>query len=82
MQGVRTMLTSIQGVYRDGKIELTEKPANMQDETPVIVTFLSDVSTVNLQKYGITPVQAGILREQLEPFAEEWDSPEMNIYDK
>ena len=35
------MLTSIQGIYRDGKVVLSEKPMNVGDETPVIVTFLT-----------------------------------------
>jgi hypothetical protein len=34
------MLQSIEGVYRNGKIELSEVPGNMPDETHVIVTFL------------------------------------------
>ena len=34
------MLKSVEGVYRDGKIELTELPGDVQDETRVIVTFL------------------------------------------
>jgi hypothetical protein len=38
------MMTSVQGVYREGKIELTEPPANVSDGTPVIVTFLSIAS--------------------------------------
>jgi hypothetical protein len=34
------MLKSIEGFYRQGKIELEELPANLSEETPVIVTFL------------------------------------------
>ena len=34
------MLKSIQGVYRKGKIEIAEVPDDVQDDTPVIVTFL------------------------------------------
>ena len=34
------MLKSIEGVYRDGKVELAELPAGVRDETRVIVTFL------------------------------------------
>ena len=34
------MLTTIQGVYRNGKIELAEEPLEVADETQVIVTFL------------------------------------------
>ena len=38
------MLTSIQGIYRDGRIELSEKPAAIENNTPVIVTFLTQNS--------------------------------------
>jgi hypothetical protein len=74
------MLTSVQGVYRKGKIELEQKPENVSDETRVIVTFL-DSSPVNLRKRGISKAQAKALRAQLESFAEDWDSPEMSEYD-
>lgn len=74
------MLTSVQGVYRKGKIELTRKPKNISDETSVIVTFL-DSGAVHLRKRGISKVQARTLRAQLATFAEDWDSPEMSAYD-
>jgi len=34
------MLNSVQGVYRGGKVELAEQPADVSDETRVIVTFI------------------------------------------
>ena len=34
------MVTSVQGIYRNGHIELKEKP-EVADETPVLVTFLA-----------------------------------------
>ena len=34
------MLTTIQGVYRNGKIELAEEPQEIADNTQVLVTFL------------------------------------------
>ncbi|MCX5643200.1 MAG: hypothetical protein NTZ17_00720 [Phycisphaerae bacterium] len=34
------MLKSVEGVYRDGKIELTDLPDDVRDDTRVIVTFL------------------------------------------
>lgn len=74
------MLKSVEGVYRDGKIELTELPENVGDETRVIVTFL-ETSYIDLQARGIDPAQAAALREQLGSFAEEWDSPDMEPYD-
>ena len=74
------MLTSVQGVYRKGKIELTRKPKNISDETSVIVTFL-DSNPIDLRKRGIRKAQAKTLRAQLATFAEDWDSPEMSAYD-
>jgi hypothetical protein len=74
------MFKSIEGVYRDGKIELVEVPGNVRDDTRVIVTFLEE-STVDLQARGIDQAEAADLRAQLSTFAEDWDSPEMSIYD-
>ena len=74
------MLTAIQGIYRDGKIQLTEVPNNVRDDTPVIVTFLTS-GNIDLSARGIDEAQAADLRTRLTTFAEEWDSPEMDIYD-
>ena len=74
------MLTSVQGVYRKGKIELTRKPKNISDETNVIVTFL-DSKPIDLRKRGINKAKARKLRAQLVTFTEDWESPEMSAYD-
>ncbi len=74
------MLTSVQGVYRKGRIQLTQQPKNISDETVVIVTFL-DSQPIDLRKRGITKAKARILRAQLATFAEDWESPEMSAYD-
>lgn len=74
------MLTSIPGIYRHGKIELAEQPSNVPDETRVIVTFLKP-NLVDLRARGIDKAQAAELRARLAAFAEDWDSPEMSIYD-
>lgn len=74
------MLVSIRGVYRDGKIELVEQPENIPDETVVIVTFLEH-GMVDLRERGIDQAKAADLRAQLASFAEDWDSPEMSVYD-
>jgi len=74
------MLTSVQGIYRKGKVQLTQKPENISDETIVIVTFL-DSNSVDLRKRGINKAQAMKLRIQLATFVEDWDSPEMSAYD-
>ena len=80
--GIEEALCSkvLEGVYRDGKIELTELPGDVQDETRVIVTFL-ETNPIDLQARGINETQAAELRAQLGTFAEEWDSPEMEPYD-
>jgi hypothetical protein len=74
------MLKSVEGVYRDGKIELMEFPGEVRDETRVIVTFL-ETSYIDLRARGIDEAQAAELRAQLGTFAEEWNSPDMTLYD-
>jgi len=59
------VLTSVEGVYRAGKIELTELPGDVRDETRVIVTFL-ETSHIDLRARGIDEAQAAELRAQLE----------------
>jgi hypothetical protein len=78
--GGSDMLISVQGVYRHGKVELNEQPSDIRDETRVVVTFLESVP-IDLQARGINLKQAAELRAQFETFAEDWDSPEMSIYD-
>jgi len=73
------MLTSVRGIYRKGQIEFSEKPQNIEDETEVIVTFVTPYT--DLRKRGIDEEQARLLRTQLSAFAEDWDSPEMSLYD-
>ncbi|MDP6549843.1 MAG: hypothetical protein QF659_07210 [Dehalococcoidia bacterium] len=74
------MLKSVEGIYRNGKIELAEAPTGIHDDTRVIVTFLGS-NHVDLQARGIGEAQAADLRSRLATFVEEWDSPEMDIYD-
>lgn len=74
------MYTSIAGVYRDGRVELRERPHHIKQDAPVIVTFL-DEEGVDLRAQGVDEEQAAELRGRLAPFAEDWDSPEMSIYD-
>jgi hypothetical protein len=74
------MLTTVEGIYRDGRIELINLPNNIAEETKVLVTFV-DSNTVNLADYGIDRIQAAALRNSLDTFADDWNSPEMNIYD-
>lgn len=74
------MLISVEGVYRNGKVELQETPAHVDEETRVIVTFVAP-KRVDLRARGIDATQAADLRARLATFAEYWDSPDMDIYD-
>ena len=74
------MLKSVEGVYRNGKVELAEAPSDVSDETPVIVTFLGSGS-IDLREHSIDEAQAADLRARLQSFAQDWDSPDMSIYD-
>lgn len=74
------MLQSAEGIYRNGKIELLEEPRNLPEGARVIVTFL-ETQGIDLSARGIDGEAAAELRERLRPFAEDWDSPEMDVYD-
>src|SRR5262249_28664574 len=56
VENMSTMLT-IAGVYRDGKVELAERPTGVGEDVPVLVTFL--------------PVNPGSESEPSTPVAEE-----------
>jgi hypothetical protein len=73
------MLNSIEGVFRDVKVELLE-PAPANAGGRVIITFLSP-TVVDLRQRGIHEGQAADLRRRLATFAEDWDRPEMDSYD-
>jgi len=74
------MLTTIEGVYRGGRIELSEQPRDIADESRVLVTFLAR-GVVDLAARGIDSAQAADLRSCLASFETEWTSPEMSAYD-
>jgi len=74
------MVKSVEGVYRNGKVELVE-PIAEAEGSRVIVTWIRSASSVDLQERGIGEFQAAGLRRRLRTFAEDWDSPEMNAYD-
>jgi hypothetical protein len=73
------MLTSVEGIYRNGRIELTEQPADVYEGSRVIVTFVRS-DEIDLAAQGIDRTQAEVLRANLATFAEDWDSPEMSLY--
>jgi hypothetical protein len=75
------LVKSIEGVYRDGKVELLEPP-DEPEGSRVIVTWVRFPRQVELRERGIDEAQAEDLRRRLAPFAEDWDRPEMAAYDE
>lgn len=74
------MLTSVEGIYRNGRIELTDQPGGVLEGTRVIVTFINS-DEIDLASQGIDRAQAEVLQAGLATFADDWNSPEMSIYD-
>lgn len=74
------MVRSVEGVFRDGKIELLE-PSPVAADARVIVTFLVDDGRVDLAARGISTAQSADLRGRLKSFAEDWDRADMDGYD-
>jgi hypothetical protein len=74
------MLTSVEGVFQNGKVELTE-PVPEGVSGRVIVTFLPETRSARLSDRGIDQEQAAELRARLSAFAEDWQRPEMDVYD-
>jgi hypothetical protein len=73
------MLT-IEGTYKDGKVELTQRPAEIS-QSRVLVTFLES-KEIDLQSRGVDEAAAKDLRTRLNTFAEDWERPEASIYDE
>jgi hypothetical protein len=74
------MVKSVEGVYRNGRVELTE-PLTEAEGSRVIVTWVKPAEPVDLRERGIDEVQAADLRHRLAAFSEDWDRPEMSVYD-
>jgi hypothetical protein len=74
------MVKSVEGIYRNGKVELAE-PLTEAEGSRVIVTWVRPAEPVNLPGRGIEKPQAADLRRRLAAFAEDWDRPEMAVYD-
>ena len=47
------MLKSVEGIYKDGKVELLETPDDVE-EARVIVTFLPAPGPIDLRARGVT----------------------------
>jgi uncharacterized UPF0146 family protein len=74
------MLTTVEGIYRDGRIDLKNLPNNVAEESKVIVTFVES-NDVDLAAHDIDKSQAEALRNSLVTFADDWNSLEMSVYD-
>ena len=75
------MVKSVQGIYRNGKVELVE-PLTEAEGSRVIVTWIHPTTEpIDLRERGIDTGQAADLRHRLAAFAEDWDRPEMAVYD-
>ena len=74
------MLKSVEGIYRQGKVELGEAPTGVKDDTRVIVTFLGS-GAIDFGTHGANQDQVAVLRSRLAASIEEWESPEMDVYD-
>ncbi len=75
------MLKTVEGIYRDGKVELLETPPEVT-EARVIVTFLPKRGSIDLRAIGMSEAKAAELRWRLQAFAEEWERPDMDVYDE
>jgi hypothetical protein len=73
------MIQTVEGIFRNGKVELLEEPANVQ-EARVIVTFLpGDLSA--LGEPSFTADELADLRGKLQAWEEDWNAPGMEAYD-
>ena len=75
------MLKSVEGVYRDGKIELTETPGGCTGRNAGHCDISGDISYRPASAWHQRDTGRQNSGAQLGTFAEEWDSPEMEPYD-
>ncbi len=75
------MVRSVEGIYRNGKVELVE-PLAEAEGSRVIVTWVQPAEPVDLRERGIDESQSAELRRRLAAFAEDWDRPEVAAYDE
>jgi hypothetical protein len=75
------MVKSVEGIYRNGKVELME-PLAEAEGSRVIVTWVHPSHMVDLRGRSVDELQAADLCRRLSSFAEDWDRPEMAAYDE
>ena len=75
------MITSVEAVYRDGKVELLGDAPERAEASRVVVTFLPQPTPIDLAPHGMTPQRAAELRASFGAAAVDWDDPAMDVYD-
>ena len=70
------MLT-IEGIYKDDKIELLETVSEVR-QAKVLITFLEN-SDIDLKTLGISEKEAEELRAKFAAF-EDWNDPALDVY--
>lgn len=70
-------MITVEGVYKDGKVELLEA-VSIEQQSRVLVTFLEN-SDIALSALGIGEDEAAELRQKMDAF-EDWNEPAMDIY--
>ena len=75
------MVRSVEGIYRNGKVELIE-PLAEAEGSRVIVTWVQLSQPVDLRERRIDESQAADLRRRLARFSDDWDQPEVAAYDE
>jgi len=77
-------LHSIEGFYNDGVVELLEA-APSGTTGRVIITFLDatphKTRLIRLSERDIDEQHAADLKQRLQSFNEDWNRPEMDVYD-
>jgi hypothetical protein len=76
------MLTSVRGIYRNGKIELYEEVSGIECAEVIVIFIPCEVGRVDLSARGITPELAAELRQRLLTLEEDWNAPGIEAYDK
>ena len=71
---------TIEGHIENGHIILDEQ-IPLPEGMKVRVELLPAGEVVDLKQRGIDEARAADLRQRLKPFAEDWDRPEMDVYD-
>jgi hypothetical protein len=76
------MLKTVDGLFRNGQIELKATPRDVKDNTPVIVTFLEPRLAMHREAKASleSPQEDATPLPQLAAFATGWHSRELDFY--